>query len=144
VHSRPGNDEAALAMDATLDDCLGACWLRRRKVASLVERALLHFDGERYFLLAWCVMPNHVHVMLEMRIGYRLGDQVRSWKSFTSRRANERLHRTGAFWSTDYFDRFIRGDRHYEIALNYIEYNPVKAGLVASPELWAWSSARRR
>lgn len=142
--SGPRTLEATLALDAGLDKGRGACWLKRPDIAAEVENALLHFDGERYFLLAWCVMPNHVHVMVEMRTGFRLGDQIRSWKTFTARRANERLRRAGPFWSEDYFDRFIRGDRHYEVALNYIEYNPVKAALAASPELWRWSSARRR
>jgi putative transposase len=82
--------------------------------------------------------------MVEMCTGFRFGDQVRSWKTFTARRANARLHRRGPFWSADYFDRYIRGDRHYDIALNYIEHNPVKAGLVSRPERWRWSSARRR
>jgi REP element-mobilizing transposase RayT len=144
VTSRRATAETALEFDGGLDEGTGACWLKRPDIAAEVENALLHFDGERYFLLAWCVMPNHVHVMVEMRTGFRFGDQVRSWKTFTARRANERLHRRGPFWSADYFDRYIRGDRHYDIALNYIEHNPVKAGLVSRPELWRWSSARRR
>jgi REP element-mobilizing transposase RayT len=69
---------------------------------------------------------------------------VRAWKSYSARRANEHLRRTGPFWSADFFDRFVRDQNHYERALNYIEYNPVKAGLVPEPMLWPWSSARRR
>ncbi len=142
--ARPRTPEAALAFDSEMDRGGGECWLKRPNIAHAVENALLHFDGKRYYLLAWSVMPNHVHAMLEMRSGYKLGDQIRSWKTFTARRANETLQRSGPFWSDDYFDRYIRSDRHYETALNYIEYNPVKAGLVPSPELWPWSSARRR
>ena len=144
VEARQGTSAVATVLDAELDTGLGACWLRDRALASIVESVLLHFDGERYFLLAWCVMPNHVHVMLETRPGHRLGDQVRAWKSYSARRANEHLRRTGSLWSADYFDRYIRDQNHYERALNYIEYNPVKAGLVASPDHWPWSSARRR
>ena len=140
----PARARTAELADEALDAGVGACWLRQPQIADLVEHALLHFDGERYALLAWCVMPNHVHAMLELRDGFRLGDQVRSWKSYTARRANATLGRVSRFWSADYFDRYIRNDRHYEAALGYIEYNPVKAGLVASPELWPWSSAARR
>ncbi len=43
----------------------GACWLRDDRVAEVVPNALLHFDGERSRLLAWVVMPNHVHVLLD-------------------------------------------------------------------------------
>jgi len=130
--------------DAALDLGNGACWLKRPEIASLVEDALLHFDGTRYQLLAWCVMPNHVHVMLELRAGFRLGDQVKSWKTYSARRANRLLKRPGAFWSEDYFDRYVRNERHFEAALDYIEGNPVKAGLVADPAHWRWSSARLR
>jgi REP element-mobilizing transposase RayT len=134
----------AETLDDSLDSGRGECWLRRTDVAEIVEQAMLHFDGERYHLLAWCIMPNHVHAMLEMQAGFGLGNLVRSWKSFTARRANHVLARTGPFWSPDYFDRYIRNDRHYEAALAYIEHNPVKAGLVSATEDWPWSSARRR
>jgi len=54
------------------------------------------------------------------------------------------LRRTGAFWSADYFDRYIRTERHHAAALDHIENIPVKAGLTERAELWPWSSARRR
>jgi putative DNA methylase len=47
-----------------LDAGHGACWLRRPEIAALVEGALRYFDGQRYRLLAWCVMPNHVHTLI--------------------------------------------------------------------------------
>jgi putative transposase len=144
IDARRQTPKTALAVDVALDRGAGACWLKEPKLAALTEQALLHFDGKRYFLLAWCIMPNHVHAMLEMRREHRLGDQVRSWKTYTARRANEHLARKGPFWSADYFDRFVRDQQHYENAINYIEYNPVKAGLARSAELWPWSSARRR
>ncbi len=135
----------AVALDAALDSGGGACWLRRPDIAGLAEAALLlHFDGARYRLLAWCVMPNHVHAMLEVLPGHRLGDIVRSWKSHVGREANRPLDRSGAFWSRDYFDRYIRDSRHHDHALAYIEHNPVKAGLADRPQDWPWSSARRR
>src|SRR5581483_10984806 len=66
-----------------------------------------HSYGQRYRLLAWCLMPNHVHVVMDMLEGKAsLGAIVRSWKSFTARRANEQLGRSGAFWHADYFDRY--------------------------------------
>lgn len=132
------------AHDAMLDHGNGACWLRRPEIAELTEDALLHFDGAHYQLLAWCVMPNHVHVMLELRTGFRLGDQVKSWKTYSARHSNRLLGRTGPFWGKDYFDRYIRNERHFQSALDYIEGNPVKAGLVSEPAQWRWSSARRR
>ena len=122
----------------------GACWLRDPRIAALVEEALLHFDDQRYRLIAWCVMPNHVHALVETRKEWPLATVVHSWKSFTAHRANPILKRSGDFWLREYFDRFIRDDRHFANAIGYIEMNPVKAGLAATAEEWRWSSAWRR
>ncbi len=127
-----------------LDRGCGTCHLRDPHIGGIVENALLHFDGERYRLLAWCVMPNHVHVLIETMEGFPMPDIVKSWKSFTARQANAFLQRDGAFWRRDFFDRFIRDDAHFVRAAEYIEANPVKAGLVSEPCEWPFSSARFR
>jgi REP element-mobilizing transposase RayT len=136
--------ERARRLDAVLDRGLGDCWLVRPEIAKLVETALLHFDGQRYRMLAWCVMPNHVHALIEMNNGWPLDAVVHTWKSYTAHQASRMLLRRGPFWARDYFDRFIRNDDHLEQAAAYIEQNPVKAGLVAIPEGWLWSSAWRQ
>jgi putative transposase len=118
--------------------------LRRPQIACLVEDALLHFDGTRYRLLCWVVMPNHVHLLMETSDAHPLPKVVQSWKSFTAKQANAILGRTGTFWDRDYFDRFIRDDGHLAAVTRYIEDNPVKAGLVGRAEEWAWGSAQRR
>jgi len=119
----------------------GACYLRDERIATLVQDALLQFDGERYRLLEWVIMPNHVHVLVEVLPGHRLSDVVHSWKSFTAKEANRILGRSGEFWMPDYFDRFIRDEKHLAAVREYIRNNPVKAGLVEKPEDWKWSSA---
>jgi len=119
----------------------GACWLCDGGIAILVENALLHFDDQRYRLIAWCIMPNHVHVLAETRADWPLAAIVHSWKSYTAHAANEILRRSGEFWFRDYHDRFIRDDRHLAKAVEYIEQNPLKAGLVSAQEEWRWSSA---
>jgi REP element-mobilizing transposase RayT len=126
---------------AYLDAGHGACWLKDARVAALVENALLHFDGQRYRLLAWCVMPNHVHALVETNEGFPLSKIVHSWKSFTGNQANKILVRSGDFWQREYHDRFIRDDEHYRNAVVYIENNPVKAGLAKTAEAWRYSSA---
>jgi REP element-mobilizing transposase RayT len=122
----------------------GHCWLADERVAALVEDALLFFDSVRYRLLAWCVMPNHVHVLCEMQEQYPLSHVVHSWKSFTAQRANPLLGRSGTFWAREYYDRFVRDDAHLRRAMAYIEGNPARAGLVETPESWRFGSARRR
>lgn len=127
-----------------LDVGHGECWLRRPDIAALVEAALFHFDGQRYRLLAWCIMPNHVHALIETREGFPLADVLHSWKSFTSHQANKLLKRTGEFWQREYLDRYVRNAEHFEKVLAYIEENPVKAGLAKLKTEWPWSSARFR
>ena len=127
-----------------LDAGHGECWLHRPDIARLTEDALLHFDVQRYNLLAWCVMPNQVHAMIETREGFSLPAVLHSWKSFTANQANKILQRRGDFWQREYLDRYIRNAEHYAQAVAYIEENPVKAGLVRVKTDWPWSSARFR
>ncbi len=117
----------------------GICYLRDERIARLVQDALLQFDGQRYRLIAWCIMPNHVHLLIEQMPGHSLSKIVQSWKSFAAHKANELLGRSGPFWMPDYFDRFIRDEKHFSAVVEYIRQNPVKAGLVDEPEKWAWS-----
>lgn len=124
-----------------LDTGYGACWLAQPSVANIVEDALLHGDGQRYRLLAWCVMPNHVHVLIETCENYPLSKVVQSWKSFTAKRINQCLGRSSTVWMRDYFDRYIRDDHHLEAVIAYIHGNPVKAGLVSTEQDWLHSSA---
>ncbi|MCS6805497.1 MAG: DNA methyltransferase [Blastocatellia bacterium] len=119
------------------DSGKGACYLRDERIAHLVQDALKHFDGERYRLIAWCIMPNHVHVLIEM-MDEPLQKIIQSWKSYTAHEANKILGERKAFWSPDYFDRYIRDEKHFNATVEYILQNPVKAGLVDSPEKWPW------
>lgn len=128
-------------IDAYLDRGYGSCYLREDRLAELVQNALLHFDGERYALHAWVVMPNHVHVLFTPKSGYEVSAIAHSWKSFTAHKCNKVLNRGGEFWQREPFDRYIRDEKHYANASSYIENNPVKAGLCERPEDWRWSSA---
>ena len=121
----------------------GACWLRDGRVADQVENALLHFDGVRYRLLAWVIMPNHVHALIGTMLGFPLEGVMHSWKSFTAKKMNRILGRSGQVWEQNYFDRYIRDEKHLATVVDYIEQNPVKAGLVDSADEWRWSSATR-
>jgi putative DNA methylase len=127
-----------------LDAGHGECRLRRPDIAGLAESALLHFDGERYRLLAWCVMPNHVHALIETQKGFTLANVIHSWKSFISHKANQILRLRGEFWQREYLDRYVRNSEHYEKVVAYIEENPVKAGLAKVKTDWQWSSAKFR
>lgn len=125
------------------DAGMGSCWLRASECAAVVAAALRHYDGERYDLIEWCVMPNHVHVIIRLHAESRFEEVVRSWKNFTARIINQLVGRSGRLWAADYFDRVIRDEEHLVRARRYVRMNPVKAGLCHTPEEWRWSSAWR-
>jgi putative transposase len=131
-------------IESYLDAGHGACWLRRPEVARIVENAMFHGDGKRYRLISWCIMPNHVHALIELAEKGTLRGILHSWKSFTAQMANRHLQRRGVFWQREFHDRFMRDEKHLEAVRSYIEYNPVAAGLVSEARDWTCSSARRR
>ncbi len=116
-------EEYRQSIDAQLHSGDGPDWLSRAQVADIVDNALNYFDGDRYDLHTWCIMPNHVHVLFQPRQGYRIADIVQSWKSFTSKKCNELLGRTGAFWQDDYFDRYMRNHADVQHTTAYILNN---------------------
>ena len=129
--------------EGLLDAGYGDKLLSTAAAAAIVQDALLHFDGVRYRIHAWCVMPNHVHVLATPMNGVSLSSILHTWKSFTAKRINDALGRSGPLWWEEYYDRVIRDADHFEIVRFYIENNPVKAGLCARPTDWPYSSARR-
>ena len=144
LSSSDTNDELYKRLERLIDRGRGTCILSDPQIAEIVTEALCHFDGERYRLLAWVIMPNHVHVMVEQIEGFSLRRVMHSWKSFTAKEINKVRNSTGTVWAPDYYDRFVRNADHYENAISYIEWNPVKAALVGRPEEWTHSSARHR
>jgi len=170
-------------IDAYLDAGHGSCVLADPECARIVIDNWQHFDGQRYRLLAWVVMPNHVHVLIQTIPAWPLDSILHSWKSYTSKRilallendrpAGRRRSRAGGppalpgeppalpgeppalpgrppglpgrqaqqLWQREYWDRCVRDERHYAAVIDYIHHNPVKAGLVPTPEAWPFSSA---
>lgn len=118
--SDPQSVQLRRRIDAYEDAGHGECYLRDARIAGVVDTALRHFDGDRYRLIEWSIMPNHVHVLIETAPGQELDRVVRSWKSFTAKTANCILNRKGPFWMREYFDRFIRDDKHYASIVRYI------------------------
>ena len=127
-----------------LDLGRGPTFLRDPRIAGLVQDALLFFDGERYRMHAWVVMPNHVHALFTPLEGFGVPRILQSWKSFSAKQANRVLGRSGRFWQDEYYDRFVRNPQHFTRSVNYIEYNPVQAGLCRRQGEWTFSSARLR
>lgn len=139
-------------LNELIDAGHGTCHLRETACAEIVENAFLHFDGARYRLLAWCVMPNHFHVLFQALSDWSVAKIVASWKKFTATeikkwiRANTEIRDPGAtakssLWHPEYWDRYIRNEKHFNDVIDYIHMNPVKAGFCRKPADWKWSSA---
>jgi len=117
-----------------LDLGAGSCYVKDERVAKLVAESLTHFEGERYDLAAWCVMPNHVHAVVNPSAGHKLPEILHSWKSYTAHEANRILMRQGSFWQTEPYDHLIRDEADFRHAIIYVLENPLKAGL----RNWKW------
>ena len=106
----------------------GECYLKNPAVYQVVEETLLKFDEERYDLITYVIMPNHVHVLIRPYEGHLLHKIVHSWKSYTATKANQILNRKGKFWKDDFYDRYIRNEQHFLKVIRYIENNDKKKG----------------
>lgn len=136
----PKVQELRKRIDKYEDVGYGQCFLKDDRIAAMVQDNLFHFDGVRYNVLRWCIMPNHVHVLIEVKEGWTLSSIMHGWRSYTAHQANKILGRKGDFWMDEYFDRFIRDERHMETVIKYIDNNPIKAGLVDEAHNWPWCS----
>ncbi len=118
-------------LDGWLDAGYGGCHLRRAECAQIVSNALHFFDGIRYDLASYVVMPNHVHALFLLRDGMALERVTRSIKGFTAREINKVLGRSGTLWQHEGFDHLLRGVQQLEGCLTYIRRNPEDAALRA-------------
>lgn len=135
--------EQRTKLEDYLDRGLGECFFRDPRIAALAESAMLHHHGQRFRMLAWVIMPNHVHALIEVG-PVPLSKIVQNWKSIVAVEANKLLGRTGQFWQVDYWDTYMRNEEQMRKAIRYIENNPVKANLCRLPEEYPFSSARFR
>lgn len=149
-------------IDRTLDTEPAVRYLADQRLAPQVQDSLLHFAGVRYDLLAFVVMPSHYHWLFHPRSGWvetqvELGHKVlgpkrrtprqlivKSINGFSARECNRFLNRTGQFWQDECYDHVVRDDDELLRIIAYIENNPVKAGFVADPAEWLFSSAHLR
>ena len=137
LHPKPWDEKAeddyherfSRKIEEWLDQGEGSCSLRDVSCSAIVADAIRHFEGERYTVASFVVMPNHVHVLFRLKSPYRLERIVKSWKGFTARAINRLLNKAGSLWQEDYWDRLIRNPRHFHKCLQYLRENPIKAGL---------------
>ena len=112
-----------------LDECHGACVLKRPDLAKIVAENLQHLDEQNYWLTDFVVMPNHVHLLAAFRIEAEMLARVEAWKRYQARQINAALQQSGRFWQTDGFDHLVRSPEQFEYYRRYIADNPGKANL---------------
>jgi putative transposase len=136
--------EAFLAMDRLLDNaCSGPLHLRRPEIAEIVVQAIHYRDrvSRDFDLHSYVVMANHVHMLITPLVD--VSKMMQSLKRFTARECNKVIGLTGKpFWQDESYDRLVRDGAEFGRIGRYIEWNPVKAGLVVTPGEFLWSSAR--
>ena len=147
--------------DEYLDRDKSMRWLSDPRISRIVQDNLYHHAGTKYSLWAYVIMPNHVHVVLQpdevWMKKFAEGDSERSQyekgvlsailhslRSFTAKKANKVLGRTGVFWQGEAYDHCVRDNRELQRVIHYVENNPVQAGLARDPEGWRYSSAYDR
>ena len=167
------NSQYRRKIEEWIDAGHGSCTLKNPQIAQLVFDNFKFYNGKRYDLISWVIMPNHVHVLINVYEGVSLSKIIQSWKGYTGKKINEFYKNTGnakntrnagnadclvgkgtkkdakqtlsgpgRVWHREYWDRYIRDEKHFNSAVDYIEQNPVKAGLVNSAKDWQWSSAK--
>jgi type I restriction enzyme R subunit len=115
--------------EAFLDTCHGRCLLKQPELAQIVAASLLHFDGKRYRMGDFIVMPNHVHLLAVFPSAEAMKDQFDSWLHYSAFQINKRIGQKGKFWQPEPFDHLVRSPEQYEYLRRYIALNPQKAGL---------------
>lgn len=130
--------------DALHKSQAGPFWLKDDRIAQIVADCMRYHDGNWFELLAYCIMPNHTHIVLKPfelseATDYSLTKITYNIKRNSAKQANAALGRTGQFWQHESYDHFIRDDAELERVLQYVVNNPVKAGLVSDWRTWKWT-----
>jgi len=137
------NDAEAFAwVEEYLDAGSGACPFKNPKHARTVASALRHFDGKRYSLGAFVVMPNHVHALVQPARPTALTSIVHSWKSFTAHELQRQAGISGQVWQEESYDRIVRDETELRVFHDYISANPTGARLLPGSFIVGQGSAR--
>ncbi|MBQ6956924.1 MAG: transposase [Bacteroidales bacterium] len=123
VQEKEYYDKYVKVVDKWLDSNYGSCLLREESNRKIVENALHYYDGKKYDLLAFVVMPNHVHVLLQLFADENIVTIFRSIKSFSAKLINKQEHTTGRVWQSESYDRLIRDVDHLKHVFRYIYLN---------------------
>lgn len=133
--------------DALHKSQAGPFWLKDERIAEIVANSIRYHDGNWFDALAYCIMPNHVHLVLipyesSNTTDYSLTKIMYNIKRNSANHANKVLGRTGAFWQHESYDHFARDEKELERIIRYVLYNPVKARLIDDWTKWKWTYSK--
>ena len=135
-------------------NCMGPHWLINDSIAEVVSESLHWGNGDRYHLISFTIMPNHVHIVLKPivrekekmekrgkkgEVTYMLADIMESFKKYTARKANEILKRSGRFWQHESYDHLLRNKTELKRAIRYTLHDAVRAKYVLNWQDYKWS-----
>ncbi len=143
-------EEAMRRIDKRLDEGAGSCLLKDRRAAGILAESLHHFDGKRYVLGCYVIMPNHCHAILTPTpdsgkhgandvdcVCFPLERILQSWKRRSAFEINGRFRRSGSLWQDESYDRILRDGEHLYNSIQYIGRNP-KVAQVTTEECLLW------
>ena len=131
--------------DSALDKIYnGVDHLKNPKIAKIVADKIHQYDGQYYDLLSYCIMPNHVHLLIDTSIQIQGKDILKITdkdyfqldkimcliKGGSSYEINKKMERNGSFWQSESYDHYVRSGKELSNIIWYIVKNPLKAGLV--------------
>ena len=132
IHPHPWSDEVKREYwrlvgpveSKLLDNGYGSCMLKDPRIRQIAADSILYHDGRSYNLISFVIMPNHVHMIIQLLGEHTVREVMHSIKSFTAIRINKIMNRSGSVWKKEYFDRMIRNKDHLQNCLDYIRKNP--------------------
>ena len=132
-----------LAIDEYIDNNSMIVFLKREDIAQIVMDSLFFHDKVDYDLIAFTIMPNHVHLVVRYTNTEKpFYEIMKSIKLYSARHANVLLGRRGQFWQPESYDHVIRNDEEYRNVIKYVLNNPVKAKLIEHWKSWKFSYLR--
>lgn len=117
-------EEVGCVEEKYLENGYGKCWLKYPEIREIIINSLEFYRGERYEIIGYVIMPNHVHLLIMPANGYELKKIMRDLLHFTAFSINKKVGNKGKLWFSDYFDRTIRSQKHYVFYVEYMRNNP--------------------
>jgi REP element-mobilizing transposase RayT len=128
-------------MEKYLDAGAGACWLKRADITEFIAREFAALNDWNVDVAHYTIMPNHWHALISptATCEQSLSAVMKRIKGRTAKCIRHVIGGNGPVWQREWFDRWIRNDGEWTKTLDYIQQNPVKAGLVRRYEDHAWT-----